>query len=202
MNFTKMVTKRFGLIISLVGVNKRVLDLGDVNDSLLAKGLRSNGNEVVTLSMTEGSDIKWNLDEGIPDFLSKFDVIVAGELLEHIYFLNKFLQGIKKLLKPKGYFVLSLPNICALKSRVKMLFGKLPTYCADADKYHEESGYTGHIRDFNVCEILYYLEINNWFVKEIGSTGLWIRGHEVIPHNFCLPSFGDCIIIKAEKEQK
>ena len=40
----------------------------------------------------------------------KFDIISFFEVLEHLDNLSQFIEQIKKILKPKGYIVLSVPN--------------------------------------------------------------------------------------------
>ena len=44
------------------------------------------------------------------DFNKKFDVIVAGDVIEHINNQGLFLENIKKHLKNDGYFILTTPN--------------------------------------------------------------------------------------------
>mgnify|MGYP001603133097 FL=1 len=51
-----------------------------------------------------------------------FDAVVAGELLEHVYFPGEIIKKINKVLKPGGLFIGSVPNAFALKNRIKYLF--------------------------------------------------------------------------------
>ncbi|MBU1177122.1 MAG: class I SAM-dependent methyltransferase [Patescibacteria group bacterium] len=44
------------------------------------------------------------------DFNRKFDVIIAGDVIEHVDNQGLFLKNIKKHLKRDGYFILTTPN--------------------------------------------------------------------------------------------
>ena len=44
------------------------------------------------------------------DFNKRFDVIVAGDVIEHVNNQGLFLQNIKRHLKRGGYFILTTPN--------------------------------------------------------------------------------------------
>lgn len=193
-----MSKTRHDEIVKLVGSRDTVLDLGDDNDSLLTKRLREFGLRVTTIDCVGKPDIKYNLNKGLPNGLKKFDVVIAGELFEHIYYLQRLLFNIKKVIKKDGFLVCSVPNICNLRNRIKVLLGKLPSYCADADKYEIETGYTGHVRDFNVNEIKDILLANGFRIISIKCNGLYFKCHRVLPSWLCPISFSDNIIIKAE----
>jgi len=47
-------------------------------------------------------------------FSTKFDTIVAGELIEHLSKPARFLEGCRRALKPRGRMVLSTPNVFSL----------------------------------------------------------------------------------------
>lgn len=53
-----------------------------------------------------------------------FDVILLGDVLEHIDYPEKVLQALKKYLKPNGFFVISMPNIAHYSIRFNLFFGK------------------------------------------------------------------------------
>jgi len=44
------------------------------------------------------------------EFGARFDIIVAGELIEHLSNPGRFLEGCRKSLKPNGQVILSTPN--------------------------------------------------------------------------------------------
>ena len=55
-------------------------------------------------------------------FISSFDVIVCGDVLEHLVNPQAVLSELKKLLKPDGYFVVSLPNVAHASIKIGLLF--------------------------------------------------------------------------------
>ena len=50
---------------------------------------------------------------------SSFDIVVAAEVVEHLYLPDAVLDRINKLLKPGGMLVGSVPNAFSLKCRVR-----------------------------------------------------------------------------------
>ncbi|MDI6783516.1 MAG: class I SAM-dependent methyltransferase [bacterium] len=67
--------------------------------------------------------------EKIP-FQTQFDIIVAGEVLEHLINPAGLMEQIQRLLKPDGITLISLPNECTIYHRIICLFGKGVDLCA------------------------------------------------------------------------
>jgi SAM-dependent methyltransferase len=57
-----------------------------------------------------------------------FDVVYAGEVIEHVFSPDDFLDEVARVLRPGGRFVLSTPNLCAWFNRVLMVLGIQPLY--------------------------------------------------------------------------
>jgi SAM-dependent methyltransferase len=73
------------------------------------------------------------------------DVVLAGEILEHVVDTESFLREIHRTLAPAGALVLSTPNIFWPKNRVRLLAGRYP----DALEYRSRYGADfGHVRIF------------------------------------------------------
>jgi 2-polyprenyl-3-methyl-5-hydroxy-6-metoxy-1,4-benzoquinol methylase len=53
-----------------------------------------------------------------------FDVILLGDVLEHMSRPDQVLIGLKEFLKPDGKFVISMPNIAHYSIRISLLCGK------------------------------------------------------------------------------
>lgn len=53
----------------------------------------------------------------------RFDVILMGDVLEHMVYPELVLKGLKKYLKPGGMAVISLPNVGHYSARRKILAG-------------------------------------------------------------------------------
>ena len=73
----------------------------------------------------------------------KFDLVIASEVIEHIFQPSDFLQKAKLLINQRGSLIITTPNFLFWKNRLKMLFGKFR---------YEEKGLLdfGHIRFFTI----------------------------------------------------
>ena len=116
------------------GPGRRVLDLGCRDGALTRAYL--DGNEVVGFDADRealaaaarlGIETHWaDLDQPleVPD--ASFDVVVAGELLEHLRDPQALVAEIRRVLRPGGTLVASVPNAYRLKGRLRFLFGRPP----------------------------------------------------------------------------
>ena len=101
-------------IISELIKDKDVLDIGCVGQTNEYKLWDIINGQVKSLTGidTEGSDDK-NIIQGNMETYSfdrKFDVIIAGDVLEHVDNQGLFLDNVKKHLKENGVFILTTPN--------------------------------------------------------------------------------------------
>jgi 2-polyprenyl-3-methyl-5-hydroxy-6-metoxy-1,4-benzoquinol methylase len=113
---------------------RRVLDLG-CRDGALTQAYLA-GNEVVGVDADRealaeaaklGIETKWaDLDQPLELEDESFDVVVAGELLEHLRDPQRLVNEIRRVLCPGGTFVASVPNAYRLKGRLLFLFGRPP----------------------------------------------------------------------------
>jgi methionine biosynthesis protein MetW len=116
------------------GPGKRVLDLG-CRDGALTEAYAS-GNDIVGVDADKealaeaarrGIETHWaDLDQPLELGDDSFDVVVAGELLEHLRDPHRLVAEIRRLLKPGGTFVASVPNAYRLKGRLRFLAGRAP----------------------------------------------------------------------------
>jgi SAM-dependent methyltransferase len=116
------------------GPGRRVLDLG-CRDGALTSTF-AEGNEVVgvdadreALAEAEklGIETCWaDLDEPLPFEDASFDVVVAGELLEHLRDPRRLVGEARRVLRPDGTLVASVPNAYRLKNRLRFLLGRKP----------------------------------------------------------------------------
>lgn len=129
--------------------NKTVLDLGaaDNRHRFLHKFVVENSKKAVGLELDPeraanlnalwyniivGNAESFHIDE-------KFDVVVAGDLIEHVDNPGLMLDSIKKHLKPDGLFVFNTPNIFSINFLLKWFFlgGHVPQFSEHVNGYDE-----------------------------------------------------------------
>ena len=127
--------ERAGLFRRYVGgPGRRVLDIGCRYGALTRAYLP--GNEVVGIDVDRwaldqaarlGIETQWvDAEEGLPFEDESFDVVVAGELLEHVRDPAAVVDEAGRVLRPGGTFVGSVPNGFRLKNRLRFLAGRKP----------------------------------------------------------------------------
>lgn len=124
------------------GPGRRVLDLGCRTGALAS--YYAPGNDVVGVDVDHealaraserlGIETVWaDVEDGLPFEDASFDATVAGELLEHLADPRAAVAEVRRVLRPGGVFVGSVPNAFRLKSRVAYALGRYP---ADWDPTH------------------------------------------------------------------
>jgi SAM-dependent methyltransferase len=116
------------------GPGRKVLDLGCRDGALTQAFLAGNDvtgvdadQEALAAAAELGIETRWaDLDQPLELGDDSFDVVVAGELLEHLRDPQALVAEIRRVLRPGGTFVASVPNAYRLKGRVLFLFGRPP----------------------------------------------------------------------------
>lgn len=62
--------------------------------------------------------------ESLPRLPSRVDVVLAADVLEHLYDTDRMIRLIRDALRPGGTLLLSVPNIANLHVRLNLLFGR------------------------------------------------------------------------------
>ena len=149
---------RFGKALKLLQkLNKgKLLDVGggDGQFSKLAErlGLQTmvmdyNRNALTVASQNGLKTLRRDLEKewGLRD--ASFDVVYAGEVIEHIFDTEAFLKRCWKALKPSGFLLVTTPNLGSLENRLRLLFGGYPVNAC------ETSLRNGHIHQFTFREL-------------------------------------------------
>jgi SAM-dependent methyltransferase len=128
------VPERIPLFVEAIGQGKRVLDLGCRSGALTKHFLE--GNSVVGLDVDASAlekaaalgiePVQANVEEPLPFDEATFDAVVAGELFEHLQFPDALVAEIRRVLRPGGTLVGSVPNAFRMQSRLRFLRGRPP----------------------------------------------------------------------------
>jgi len=123
-------------MVELVGSNKRVLDVG-CSTGYLARALAAFGNTVsgVEYDAAAAKEAEPDLAELVVGDLEAldlvaafgegaFDVVMFGDVLEHLRDPLRVLRGARPLLAPGGSAVISVPNIAHGDVRLALLKGR------------------------------------------------------------------------------
>lgn len=134
-----------------------LLDIGCYDGTFAATFLKS-GYQVFGIEAHDGAyrsavakgvqAVKQDIEAGLPWADDHFDVVIAAEVIEHVYDTDGFLSEIKRVLKKEGILVLSIPNVACLTNRFKMLLGGYPRYCE-----YQAGASGGHIRVYTLPAI-------------------------------------------------
>jgi SAM-dependent methyltransferase len=107
----------------------------------------------------------------LPFMDESVDIVVAGEVLEHLVDTAGFVREVRRVLKPEGALVLSTPNLLWWKYRLTMLLGRYPD-CLEHKRYWRED--FGHVRIFSAERLRSLLD-------EAGLVDVHIVGNRLGP---------------------
>jgi 2-polyprenyl-3-methyl-5-hydroxy-6-metoxy-1,4-benzoquinol methylase len=130
--FAILMKERGEFLRRIIGTGKKVLDIGCRDGQLTSQ--YAFGNDVAGADIDSEALARAEKNLNIKTFhvdLNKdwefeknsYDVVVACEFLEHIYFPEEVMKKVKALLKPGGIFVGTIPHAYSVQSRIKFLLG-------------------------------------------------------------------------------
>ena len=149
--------ERSNLLRTLIGTGSTVLDIGCRDGALTRSYLPGNnvlGIDIDEVALAEAAKLgievmKVDLNGDWSELKGRtFDVVVLGEVLEHLYFPNRVLDKIHSLLRPGGKLIGSVPNAFSLKNRLRYLAGR---------KKYTPLGDPTHINHFSKNELVQLL---------------------------------------------
>ncbi len=149
-------TEHRRVILSVVEQNEnaRLLDLGcGMGDFSLAVAEKVGTTHVSDVEIVEPRIAKarsrglevfpCNLNEPLPFEGDSFDMILANQIIEHLFDTDAFIKDIFRILKPGGYAVVSTPNLAAVQNILYLLVGKQPPTVSVSDEYLVGTWYPG-----------------------------------------------------------
>jgi 2-polyprenyl-3-methyl-5-hydroxy-6-metoxy-1,4-benzoquinol methylase len=188
---------------------KNILDIG-CHDGIflsLVKNRRNNffgleasdwGVEKAQKKEIKATKFFWNDESKLPYQDNFFEVVVAGEIIEHIFDTDFFLAEIRRVLRPGGKLILSTPNIASLGRRLFLLLGRDPMIEVSPN----EDGSVGHIRYFTRKKLAKLLRKNDFNILEEKSDCVNFSNDGKIKSSLLaklFPGWGASVIVLAEK---
>lgn len=171
------------LLLEMVGTGKRVLDVGCASgylaERLKAQGCRVTGLERDPSAAEQARTHCERVLVGSADdeaLLAKtgggFDIILCGDILEHLPDPAIPLRAFSKLLSPGGRLLVSLPNIAYLTVRLGLLFGRF--------EYRDQGILDRtHLRFFTLQSARRLFESTGWQEEQFRPA--WHRGRLSYP---------------------
>jgi len=183
----------------LISPNKQkvIVDIGGGLHSI-CKDMEFKKKIIIDGDASFKPDILMDLNNKVKLKDNSVDIVIAGEILEHLINPFKFLLELRRILKKGGELILSTPNITCLKSRIKMIFGKLPTNCAKAFATKEDTLFF-HKVDFNWESLKELVEKAGFKIIYKQNTGIFLKKELVLSPRYCPFKLGEKFIIKAIK---
>lgn len=165
------------IALDFIGSGNEVLDIG-CYDGTISKLIKENGNAVVGAEIAESAAaacrkrgikcVVCDVEKKLPLQDKSFDVVFAGEILEHIFDTDHFLGEIRRVLRPDGYAVITTPNLAALSRRLRLLFGGNPSIETGLIDSNGKRA-AGHIRYFTPGSLAALLVRNGFAIERMES---------------------------------
>ena len=124
---------------AIVASPRKALDIGCWRGVLLRR-LRAAcpdcelfGIEISAPSVAEAAShgavvIAGSVDDGLPFEDASMDLVVMGEVIEHLFDPDRALEEIRRVLAPGGTLILTTPNLASWSNRLLLLFGIQPFF--------------------------------------------------------------------------
>jgi 2-polyprenyl-3-methyl-5-hydroxy-6-metoxy-1,4-benzoquinol methylase len=180
----------------------RLLDVGysagGFADALVGAGWDCTGLDINQRRHPRIRIIQCDLNEGFPVETGGYDLVTAGEIIEHMIDESAFLSECHRVLKPNGRLVLTTPNLSYLVNRFLVFAGRPPMFVHEPYHYHfhtyqtivrlvEAHGF--EVEQVSASHVLYSRRLH-WTGRLFEQFADWI------------PSFGAHLIVYARRRHE
>jgi 2-polyprenyl-3-methyl-5-hydroxy-6-metoxy-1,4-benzoquinol methylase len=111
--------------------------------------------------------------ERIPFPDESFDLVFAGEVIEHLVDTDAFLAEVARCTKRGGHLIVTTPNLASFENRVRLLLGMYPAWL----NYNLQG--SGHVRGYTLPVLKQQMRTHG--LQAIRQTGNWVP---FIPQHF------------------
>lgn len=204
------IPQRKEYLLAQIGRGKRVLDVGCLGGRL-SREIMERNNEVwgvevnpaaAEVARKRGIRVTVaDVEKGLPFDEASFDVVHAGEVLEHLYDTKSFLNECRRVLKDGGILLFTTPNLNSLENRLRVATGG---YLSMVGAYPEDH-YGSNVRVFNVEKVRELCNQTGLELKEVrGVFGLerrarWLEAPLRVAARVA-PTLSKLLMFKAEKK--
>ncbi len=147
----------------------------------------------------------------IPFDAESFDLVLCGEVIEHVFDPDQLLDEIHRILLPGGFLLLSTPNLAAWYNRVLLLLGVQPIFSDTSTRktygrrlriLGEGSQPVGHLRLYTLGALKSILRASRFRCREVHA--IPFLPHPVLRQIDALfgliPSLGSDFLVLAQKQ--
>lgn len=178
-------------------IMQQIIKLGKAKQTVGA----DNSKSAINLCQKKNLEAIWikTADEKLPFKNNEFDTVLAGEIIEHLYDVNTFLREVHRILKPKGQFLLTTPNLASIGARLTLLIGKIPWMMEN----ELTPSSAGHIRYFTFDTLNKLLKKYGFITEKKAIDVINFGSRFFVDIDFLnktFLSFGREIIIRARKK--
>ena len=199
----------------------RILDLGCGDGMVSAELARLSGANVVCADISELA-VRSCRERGLeahrveigeaalPLESDSFDLVLMAEVIEHVVKPDRALDEVRRVLKPRGYLILSTPNLACLPNRVLLAFGIQPLFSEVSEDrvmgrrlaiFGQGGQPVGHLRLYTKRALIEFLESRGFRTVALRGAafhaeGLFSLVENAIAH---LPGLAMIFVVVAQK---
>lgn len=146
-----------------------VLDIGcssgDISSALASDSINVFGIDLSPEKIRSANNkgllsIISDVSENLPFKDSLFDVVFAGEIIEHLNDTDYLLEEIHRVLKKGGKLVITVPNTANLENRLRLLLGRYPIFVD-----YSARGTDNHLRVYTERALTSQLKENKFKIE-------------------------------------
>ncbi|MFC1649094.1 class I SAM-dependent methyltransferase [Patescibacteria group bacterium] len=143
-------------------------------------GIDINKDAVKKARMRGINCIRTDVGDLPKKYESYFDVVIAGDIIEHVFDTDLFLENILRVLKNDGVMLLTTANVASIGRRIMLLMGKNP-FLEYSTRFPNVEINVGHIRYYTVFDMKLQL-------SSLGFCDIKIFGDRInLTKGICIP---------------